>query len=112
MRRERLPARPGTAPAGFSLERKPRAQLEGHLEEDSSSEEEELEPGEEADSSEEELEPERFPRSPSPGAPAQPQVSAAPASADAGDLELRHEAATVDLAEAPSASIQGSPSSP
>ena len=68
-----------------------------------------MEPGEEADSSEEELEPERFPRSPSPGAPAQPQVSAAPASADAGDLELRHEAATVDLAEAPSASIQASP---
>ena len=113
MRRERLPARPGTAPAGVSLELKPRAQLEGslegHLEEDSSSEEEEVEPGEEADSSEEELEPERFPRSPSPGAPAQPQVSAAPASADAGDLELRHEAATVDLAEAPSASIQASP---
>lgn len=115
--RERLPARPGTAPAGISVERKPRAQLEGslegHLEGDSSSEDEELEPGSEDESFEEE--PEVFPRSPSPGTPTPPKALAAPAEAvppvppppaDAGDLELRHEAATVNLAEAPSASVQ------
>ena len=115
--RERLPAWPGTAPAGISVERKPRAQLEvsleGHLEGDSSSEDEELEPGSEDESFEEE--PEVFPRSPSPGTPTPPKALAAPAEAvppvppppaDAGNLELRHEAATVNLAEAPSASVQ------
>ena len=107
-RRSRLPERPGTAPAGVSLERRPRPHLEGSLEgleeEDSSSDEEyPSTAGEDAESSEGELEPEVFAQ-PAPAAvPASAIRAAVPAPADAEELALRHEAATVDLAHLASA---------